>query len=87
MTATTLVSAGPCSAYAYSFNKHKVNSLQSFICTVRVLKECREEFIAAYQEKELKGVWSLTGDDCNEWYELIRPEHPRWCYITRIFNI
>jgi hypothetical protein len=83
---TTLVSASPCSAYAYTLNRHKVDSLESLISTVRLLKECKEEFIAVYEAKKLKAVWSLTGDDCGDWYELTRPHQSSWRYVTKIFD-
>ena len=82
---TTIRTADQISAYSYRLQSHKVNSLESFVSTVRLLREGHTDYIGIYTGSKLKGIWHLTGDDCEAWYQLLRPTNNDWAYHARTF--
>lgn len=83
---TEIRTATQVSAYAWNTQKHKVDSLGSFVNTVRIEQELGTEFIGIYEDRILKGGWLLAGDKEGDCYELVRPDDAiSYGYLKRMF--
>lgn len=83
---TEIRTANQVSAYAWNTQKHKVDSLGSFVNTIRIEQELGAEFIGIFKDRTLKGGWLLAGDEEGEWYELVRPDDTiSYGYLKRMF--
>lgn len=68
---------------------HVVDSLSSFITTVRALQDCDFDFIGVYCDKRLKGVWEqrFSFDSLETWYTIRRPGDPSWRYLQTMLSL
>lgn len=68
---------------------HTVDSLRSFISTVRLLQDCGFDFIGVYDNRKLKGVWrqQTWADSSQTWYTMKRPGDSSWRYLQTMLSL
>jgi len=84
---TEIRTATQVSAYAWNIQKHTVDSLGSFVNTVRIEQELGADFIGIFEDRILKGGWALYEDEYGRCHELIRPDDIiSYTYLKRMFT-